>query len=281
MIDYKEDWLFSLICKREGSVALRAAIFGFPAAIVASLLVCMDEWDAAAQVKEHTSLMSIGKSQIWAVSTGAIVLLIGFRTKQAFSRFWEGTGLLHQMRGEWFDTVSNCISFSIAAKGTRAAEVEAFRHTIVRIMSLCHGCALEEIAGYTCQLKCIDTFGLNDETLHHLNDCHDNWGFNKVEVMVHLLQSLITKALDDGILQVPPPILSRVYQTISRGFVNLLNAKKITVTKFPFPYANLIATLLFFHLLLTPLQVAVAVESKVLAGIFTFIPVWSLFALNF
>ena len=31
------------------------------------------------------------------------------------------------------------------------------------------------------------------------------------------------EALDDGVLKIPPPILSRVYQTISRGFVNLLN----------------------------------------------------------
>jgi len=99
--------------------------------------------------------------------------------------------------------------------------------------------------------------------------------------MLHMLQNLITKALDDGILKIPPPISSRVYQTISRGFVNLLNAKKITDTKFPFPYANIIATLLMFHAVLTPLQVSIAIQSKVLAAVFTFIPVWSLFALNF
>ena len=26
------------------------------------------------------------------------------------ARFWEGTGLLHQMRGEWFDAVSCCVT---------------------------------------------------------------------------------------------------------------------------------------------------------------------------
>ena len=27
--------------------------------------------------------------------------MLSFRTRQALGRFWEGTGLLHQMRGEW------------------------------------------------------------------------------------------------------------------------------------------------------------------------------------
>lgn len=38
-----------------------------------------------------------------------------------------------------------------------------------------------------------------------------------------LVSTPAAQALDDGVLKIPPPILSRVYQTISRGFVNLLN----------------------------------------------------------
>jgi hypothetical protein len=53
------------------------------------------------------------------------------------------------------------------------------------------------------------------------------WGANRVEVILHMTQALITKAQEDGVICVPAPIVSRVYQTLSRGFVNLLNAKKI------------------------------------------------------
>merc|ERR1719395_338200 len=107
--------------------------------------------------------------------------------------------------------------------------------------------------------------GLDEGTLCHVTECHNKYGFNKVEVMLHLLQSLIVSAHDDGVLKVPPPILSRVFQTISRGFVNLLNAKKITDTRFPFPFSQLIAFLLLSHVFLTPLVISVHLNSKILA----------------
>merc|ERR1719183_2741457 len=148
-------------------------------------------------------------------------------------------------------------------------------------MSLCHGSSLEEIAGDAIKLDSIDVFGLDDSTLNHLRECHDVHGFNKVEVMLHLIQSLITRALDDGVIKIPPPIASRVYQTISRGFVNLLNAKKITDTRFPFPYAQLISFLLFLHTILTPMIISGIIKSKVLCAVFIFIPIFGMFSLNF
>jgi len=220
-------------------------------------------------------------SQIWNACTAILVMLLSFRTATAFSRFWEGTGLLHQMRGEWFDTVSNCVTFSIAAKKQKPREVTEFRHTLVRLMSLCHGSSLEEIAGDQIKLESIDVFGLDDGTLNHLRECHDVHGFNKVEVMLHLIQSLITRALDQGVMKIPAPIASRVYQTISRGFVNLLNAKKITDTRFPFPYAQLITFLMFLHIILTPMIISGIMKSKVLCAVFSFIPIFGMFSLTF
>merc|ERR1719379_1066718 len=130
-----------------------------------------------------------------------------------------------------------------------------FRHTIVRIMSLCHGSALEEIAGGSGEeVETIDPFGLDNVTLKHLLACKDDYDFNRVEVLLHLTQSLITNGLDDGILKIPPPILSHVYQTLSRGFVNLLNAKKITDTRFPFPFSQLIAGLLLLYTIFIPIM---------------------------
>jgi len=105
--------------------------------------------------------------------------------------------------------------------------------------------------------------------------------FNKVEVMLHLVQSLITKAHEDAVLNIPPPILSRVFQTISRGFVNLLNAKKITDTRFPFPYAQLITFLLLSLTVLTPLMLSNLIASKILVAFFTFVPIFGMFSLNF
>lgn len=133
--------------------------------------------------------------------------------------------------------------------------VADFRHTLVRLMSLCHASALEEISqaendaeGY----PCIDVGGLDQGTLRYLVQCKTDKQlcFNRDEVIIHLIQNLIIANQETGVLKIPPPILSRVFQTISRGQVNLANCKKITFTLFPFPYAQVIAALLvlfFIH----------------------------------
>jgi len=186
------------------------------------------------------------------------------------------------MRGEWFDSVSCCVTFSRSAVAEKPEAVRDFRHTLVRLMSLCHGSALEEIGGeHSHKFDTIDALGLDKFTLRHLRECKEVYHFNRVEVLLHMTQTLITWALDEGILNISPPILSRVYQTLSRGFVNLLNAKKITDTRFPFPYAQLLATLIIMHTMVTPLLLSVLIRSKIWAPLFTFVPVFGMCSLNF
>lgn len=280
MINYSEDWIIPLIFRLKGSVAVRASLFAVPAAVLCLLLVFVDDWKP--DLRKELGLLDAKSSQLWAASTAVLSILLGFRTNRAMARFWEGTGLLHQMRGEWFDSVSCCVTFSRGAVSAKRDDVMNFRHTIVRLMSLCHGSALEEIAGSDAEeCETIDSFGLDNTTLHHLKACKEEFHFNRVEVLLHLIQSLITKNLDDGILKIPPPILSRVYQTLSRGFVNLLNAKKIADTRFPFPYVQLITMLLIINVGLTPMMISALIDSKVWAPVFTFVPIFGMFSLNF
>jgi predicted membrane chloride channel (bestrophin family) len=277
MIDYSEDNPLKLLIRRQGSVAVPAFLHSLPSAVLSVIILYLDEW--APYFREDYGFLEVNRSQLWAVTTGLMFSLLMFRTKLAWSRFWEGTGLLHQMRGEWFDTVSNLITFSISAKASKPKEVDEFRHTVVRIMSLCHGNALEEISDGQFQMESLDTGGLSDNVLLFLNDADTKYHFNKVEVMLHLLQSLITDSYDKGILKIPPPILSRVYQTISRGFVNLLNAKKIQDTRFPFPFAQVITILLIIDTFLVPLMLASVLKSKILCAVMTGLPMWGCFCL--
>mmetsp|Transcript_112802 Transcript_112802/g.240764 ORF Transcript_112802/g.240764 Transcript_112802/m.240764 type:complete len:392 (+) Transcript_112802:87-1262(+) len=283
MIDYEENWLVPLLFRRKGSVAIRAACYAAPSAMLGVLLVSLDDsgFEALRWLRDDLEMRQLAASHLWGATAATVLFLLSFRTSQSLSRFWEGTTLLHQMRGEWFDTVSNCVTFSISAKRIRPHEVMVFRHCLVRLMSLAHGAALEEISDYQIMVPCIDVLGLDIATLSHVKDCHENYRFNKVEIMLHLIQSLITQAHVNGILDVPAPILSRVYQTISRGFVNLLNAKKITDTQFPFPYAQLISCMLFLLMLVTPLLLSAVVTSKPLMATLTFIYLFALFSLNF
>jgi len=284
MIDYEEDWIYKVCWKRRGSVSLHASYFAVPSAFLAVLLLAFaTAWDS---FLHRIGLVELTATQVWTSSTGLLLILVSFRTQQALSRFWEGTSLLHQMRGEWFDSVSCCVTFSMGAREAKPMEVLNFRHTLVRLMSLCHGSALLEISGVdrhsasADRLAFLDLAGLDDSTVSHLKILKKAHGFNRVECLLHLLQTLIHKAHGDSILDIPAPILSRVYQTLSRGFVNLLNAKKITDTRFPFPYAQLIDTLLLLHTILTPVMVSAVVKSMFWAAILTFVPVFGTFSLN-
>jgi predicted membrane chloride channel (bestrophin family) len=217
---------------------------------------------------------------MWKVISMILLSLLSFRAQQAFSRFWEGTGLLHMMRGEWFDTVSNCIAFSMVAKIKKPKETEIFRACLIRLMSLAHGTALEELAASGVKVEFIDVLGLDNDTIQHLHTCA-NLGFNRVEVMLHLVQSLITSNIEAGVVLIPSPIASRVFQTVSRGFVNFLNAKKICDTKFPFPFVQLITFLLLLNSVLTPVCLAAIISNKILCAFWTILPIFCMYCINF
>jgi len=156
---------------------------------------------------------------------------------------------------------------------------------LVRLMSLMHGSALEEIAqsdndpsgGY----DCLDLGGLDITTLKWLKDCKFGEDrFNRVEVLIHMIQNLIVENQDNGVLKIPPPILSRVFQTISRGQVNLANCKKIVYTLFPFPYAQLISWLHIMVCIVTPILMSSLHQNPHWAFVFTVFPIFGVTALN-
>jgi len=261
-----------------------AAAAALPSAVIAILLVFLHKENE--EFRDHVSIEKMKASQLWAALIATLSLLISFRTNKAYARFWDGTTLLHQMWGEWFDAVSCLVAFSTMARKNKPEEVQEFRHTLIRLMSLCHGSAMEEIAQATDGPEgypAVDIGGLDQRTLRYLRDCKfdQRLNFNRVEVLIHMIQTLIVNNHESGVLKIPPPILSRVFQTISRGQVNLANCKKITHTLFPFPYAQLIAALLVTVAAMTPFAMAAICEEAHWAFMFTIVPVFGLFALNY
>jgi len=282
MIDYdNSSWMCLLIPRLKGSAFPNALLVALPPSILCVVLMVMNEHMDDFE-KEFGSANVTG-SQLWAALTTVLMFSISFRTNKAYGRFWDGTTLLHQMRGEWFDAVSCLIAFSMLAKQAKPNEVADFRHAVVRLMSLCHGSALEEIQDgtETSDFEFLDMTALDPITLWYLRESKENLGFNRVEVVIHMMQTKIVHAQETGALKIPPPILSRVFQTISRGQVNLMNCKKIKSTLFPFPYVQAIALMLLILTVQTPIVMSGMFPQKHWGFIFTFIPIFSLAALNY
>mmetsp|Transcript_17460 Transcript_17460/g.34068 ORF Transcript_17460/g.34068 Transcript_17460/m.34068 type:complete len:550 (+) Transcript_17460:61-1710(+) len=278
MIEYSTgDPVWRLAFRCRGSIIPRAGLFALPAAILAVVLLFLDE--QLAEAREYVGVSAPQATVLWAAVTAPLFTLISFRTSVAMRRFWEGTGLLHAMRGEWFDSASCLMTFTISAKQKHPERVSEFRHTLLRLMSLCHGSALDELKNNeTEDYEVIDSQGLDSKTIAILRQCKQ-LNFNRVEVLLHMIQVLVIDAQQAGVISVPPPILTRVYQTLSRGFVNLLNAKKIKDTRFPFPYAQLSAAMLVVLVFFTPVAMSAMIPEKTWCVLATFFPVFCLFCM--
>jgi len=95
------------------------------------------------------------------------------------------------------------------------------------------------------------------------------------------VQRITVEASDKGILPIPAPILSRVFQELSRGIVNLSNARKISELPFPFPYAQMITVSLIIHWIMMPVLMSILCHDWWWAGLLTFITVFSNWSINY
>lgn len=197
---------------------------------------------------------------LWVSFTSVMFFVLFFRSNVAYARWWEGGTLLQQTRGEWFNSYSSIIAFS-SVDPSRQDEVEVFHHMIARLMSLlfCHG--LQQVSPDKDRpLEIIDTHGFDWQSLEFLKESSD-----KVEVILQWIQRLTVLNMASGILPIPAPVMSRAFQEISRGIVNLQNARKIADFPFPFPYAQTSAFMLVVHWAAMPIISAIVLRKDIAA----------------
>lgn len=209
----------------------------------------------------HNNVDLSGMDVLWSGYTFVLGFLVVFRNSQAYSRFWEGATLIQQVRGEWFNAISSLFSFCNCTP-ERAEKVLIFQHLLVRLMSMLFCQALQQICDLDDDsLEIINVNEFDFESLRFLAGTND-----RVEVILQWLQRAIVDANDDGIIRVAPPILSRAFQELSRGIVNLNNVRKIKEVPFPFPYAQMIGVMLLIHFLVTPLIAAHYIANPIAAA---------------
>eukprot|EP00928_Gymnodinium_smaydae_P081941 TRINITY_DN65371_c0_g1_i1.p1 TRINITY_DN65371_c0_g1~~TRINITY_DN65371_c0_g1_i1.p1 ORF type:complete len:492 (-),score=36.87 TRINITY_DN65371_c0_g1_i1:159-1589(-) len=208
--------------------------------------------------------------------TFVLGFLIVFRTQKAYSRWWEGGTLLQQLRGEWFNAVSNLIAFCNNAPEKRA-EVERFQHQVVRLFSLLYGSALTQVSTMTDKtFEFIDLDGFDKHHMEFLGETHD-----ECELVVQWLQRLIVEANTHDLVKIAPPILSRVYNQLGNGIVKLNNARKIKEFPIPFPLAQMITFMLFIHWLTTAMVCALTLSSPYMAALASFVIIVSFHGINY
>merc|ERR1719174_2582758 len=121
---------------------------------------------------------------------------------------------------------------------------------LARFMSLLFCCALQQVSPRNDKaFEILDVEGIDPQSIQFLHESSD-----KVEVILQWIQRSTIINIATGVLPTAPPILSRAFQEISRGIVNLQNARKIADFPYPFPLAQMSMILQLFHWVMTPIS---------------------------
>lgn len=273
MIQYDPGiWGIWCIFRYHGSVFQKSIFWSAPSAILA---VVLHFYWAPGEPKGDDNRSVEGVMSVWSGYTFVLGFLIVFRNNQAYSRFWEGATLIHQMRGNWLQAASNLVSFT-TKKADKEEQVLKFQELMVTLVSLLNCTAIQQIAQLQDDsLEIIDCRFLSPQSLEYLRSSHD-----KAQTVMQWILTLIVDSERDCVLEVAPPILSRVFQEFGSGMVHLSNIKKISNVPFPFPYAQMVTTMLLLHWIFTPLLASQIMANPAWAGLmcfFTSSAFWTLF----
>eukprot|EP00929_Paragymnodinium_shiwhaense_P078589 TRINITY_DN40757_c0_g1_i2.p1 TRINITY_DN40757_c0_g1~~TRINITY_DN40757_c0_g1_i2.p1 ORF type:complete len:624 (+),score=88.57 TRINITY_DN40757_c0_g1_i2:106-1977(+) len=284
MITYRNTF-FDTLLERRGSVVPKALAIAFPNALLTAFVKVLALRGLLELTPRDELIMD--QSVVWSGFTALVGFLVIFRTSIAYSRFWDGATLTHNMRGNWFDACSALIAFTKCSKAT-PQQVNNFRHIIIRLFSMLHALALAEIEeaevtglsehpqlSSSMSLDLIDVRGIDPRSLSTVRASDA-----KVELLFQWIQQTIVENFFSGVLGVPPPILSRVFQELSNGMVLYHEAMKISSVPFPLPYAQTCNMLLVVHWLMNPLITIYWVSSPIWAAVLSFVQVFILWTLH-
>jgi len=235
-------WGLPVLWGLRASVFPRALALALPNGILAFFL------GMAIEATDGDRELTKNAFSIMASFSSVLFFVLYFRSNVAYGRWWEGGTLLQQTRGEWFNAYSSLIAFTTPDPELEA-EVEAYQHMLARLMSLLFCSALQQVSpNRNRAFEIIDTTGIDPQSLHFLSESTD-----RVEVILQWVQRSTILNMRSGILPIPPPVMSRAFQEISRGIVNLQNARKIADFPFPFPYAQASVVMLIIHWAMCPI----------------------------
>lgn len=199
-----------------------------------------------------------------------------FKTQVAYSRFWEGSALIQQAKGSWFNVVSSCVAFSTTDPEKQDAR-DGFHHELVRLMSILFCSSLHRVSMMEhIEFEIIEHQGVDGQILSWMAEKPE-----KCEIVMQWIQRLIVENLRSGTLAIAPPILTRVFQDLSQGVVDINNARRIRTIPLPFPYAQMLSVLLMLHCAIVPIIVGLSAQNMLKSFLFTFLSVLALWSLTY
>mmetsp|Transcript_5961 Transcript_5961/g.13124 ORF Transcript_5961/g.13124 Transcript_5961/m.13124 type:complete len:664 (+) Transcript_5961:97-2088(+) len=272
---YYDSHKWSTLLGIQGSVFPMATLLAIPSALAAFIL----KYLVNADLVRLDMMNHFGNSNsVYSGFTFVLGFSLVFRTSESYHRFWTAATSCHEMGSEWSDCCSSLIAFVQVSKKPPEV-VQQFTHRVVRLFCLLHAMAMEEIAHLQeGNFPLIDIAGLNQQDLKALlaDECHGK----RVQVVLSWIKICIIEAWDNGLLNVPPPILTRVFQELGLGLVEYHKAQQVVIWPFPFPYTQMNLVLIYVYMFVTPLVIVTWDLEPWLAGLGTFFSVLCMIGLD-
>jgi len=250
-------------------VVRQSLFFAIPCALVALGLKQLSE---IAVVKQNPFMKEVALFQVLnnsaAYSGFSLVLgfLVVFRTTLAYNRFWEGVSAAQRMSAEWFDSTSSILAFTKVCKADQSMRIE-FERKFVKFLSLLHGVAVKSLRELDdMKLGEGDLEGLCPESVQALQESS-----YPTTVIFQWVQDIVVQAMEDKVLSVPPPILSRVFNELANGMVAYHDCLKIQATTVPLPYKQMTKMLMGAHWFITPVVMCMWTDWKTWTFIMTLV----------
>jgi predicted membrane chloride channel (bestrophin family) len=264
MIYYDSHKWWTILIQRKGSVFPRACITSIPVAILTFVIKYLE-------LEGHFSFADLGLIENSAVYSGfsfTISFVLVFRTSMSYNRFWISATAVNAMKTNWFEAAGSLINFVGMSKGSPDS-ILLFKHKVVRLFSMLNATALGAIASMRDEnFPIIDVHAWKPEDIECLRYRDD---LEKAEIVYRWITCLIIQQISSGVLNVPPPILTRVFQQMENGIVNFNLIVQIMTIPFPFPFAQVTVVLNMVYSFFTPLVMCTWSQHAISAALFTFI----------
>mmetsp|Transcript_15546 Transcript_15546/g.36622 ORF Transcript_15546/g.36622 Transcript_15546/m.36622 type:complete len:464 (-) Transcript_15546:373-1764(-) len=281
MIHYDPNKWTSMFGYR-GSVLPVSLRISLPFAVISLFLKYLEVWG----VLDLSILDFLNTGEIYGGFTFVLGFTLVFRTSQSYTRYWAAATAVHEMGSEWSDSCASLIAFASCSKAP-AEDIQRYMHLTVRLFSVLHAMAMEEIAELKMEnFRVIDALGLVKEDLEsiHGNDTSDNANrighAIKTTTVLCWLKKHIVVSQAAGIIAVPPPILTRVFHELSMGLVEYHKAQQVVIWPFPYPYAQLNTFLIWIFLFVSPLVICTWQTSPWIIACFTLLTACSMVGLD-
>jgi len=215
------------------------------------------------------NLQTLENSSAYSGFTFVLGFILVFRTSEAYKRYCIAATSISSMQNQFYHAASNLIAFASISKKPKE-DLDRYKHKVVRLFCLLHAMAIEEIACLVDEnFPLLDIEGLSKNELKILGQ--EAAAGRKMEIVYQWVKVFIITSMDEGLLSVPPPILSRVFQELGMGLMNYHDAQQVVIWPFPFCYAQMNYLLLCCFMLLTPSIMAVNTPNPVYSGLLTLV----------